>query len=613
MTARNVTFTLGTAGRKAVRMDALKIVDNRLLGCTNSGGGKSWMLRKIVEQVGEKIPIIVLDPEGEFASLREKLDMVLCGADGEVEAHPRSAKLLCRKLIELRVSAVVDLYELKLPERRRFVREFLDALINLPRKLWGSTLIVLDEAHKYAPEKGQAESTDAVIGLMSQGRKRGFGGMLVTQRLSKLHKDAVGECNNYLLGRCVQDVDLKRQGDILGMGTKERSALRSLKPGEFYGFGPAFIDDGIVRFKTGAVETTHPDSRTRHKLKPPKASKKIRGVIGEFEGLADQSAKEARTEQELRARVTGLERDLAKAQRAVPETKTQTVEVEVVDQGAVERAVERAVTQHDSKWKKAVSERDRMWQRRLGAAITAAKNISPSVKTVGQAVEKIETAAAHIEGIERAAPEMPDIEATRIVVPKSSRAKAEAALNEGRSTREQVGREVAAGVLDRKAKVRSNANGSLNTTCRKLLSALSLHREGLNTKRLGFIAGLKTRGGGYNGAMRDLQDNAYIERDGKRWKITDSGVAALGDEAIDIPTTKEDRIEFWKGRLSNTAANILGVFIDEHPQKLTNADIGSITGRATRGGGYNGAMRELRDNFLITGKGEMGLNPEFLE
>ena len=73
---------------------------------------------------------------------------------------------------------VVDLDELKLGERRRFVKLFLESLIHLPRDLWRPTLVIQDEAHIYCPERGsgEAESTQAVISLMSQGRKRGYAG-----------------------------------------------------------------------------------------------------------------------------------------------------------------------------------------------------------------------------------------------------------------------------------------------------------------------------------------------------------------------------------------------------------------------------------------------------
>jgi uncharacterized protein len=115
---------------------------------------------------------------------------------------PRHAALLARRLIEYKVSAVIDPYELKLAERRQFVKLFLDSLIHLPRELWRPMLVLLDEAHIYCPERGSgdAESTEPVISLMSQGRKRGYAGIIATQRLSKLHKDPAAEATTSSLG-----------------------------------------------------------------------------------------------------------------------------------------------------------------------------------------------------------------------------------------------------------------------------------------------------------------------------------------------------------------------------------------------------------------------------
>jgi hypothetical protein len=41
----------------------------------------------------------VLDSEGEFASLREAVDVLLVGASGELPANPRHAALLARPLM----------------------------------------------------------------------------------------------------------------------------------------------------------------------------------------------------------------------------------------------------------------------------------------------------------------------------------------------------------------------------------------------------------------------------------------------------------------------------------------------------------------------------------
>jgi uncharacterized protein len=97
-------------------------------------------------------------------------------ASGELPANPRYAALLAGRRLEYKVSAVVDLYELKLAEPRQLVKLFLDSLIHLPRELWRPTLVILDEAHIYCPERGsgEAESTEAVITLMSQGRRFTF-------------------------------------------------------------------------------------------------------------------------------------------------------------------------------------------------------------------------------------------------------------------------------------------------------------------------------------------------------------------------------------------------------------------------------------------------------
>ena len=89
-----------TTSGDVVRCDLDKLIGHRLLIQAASGGGKSWLLRLLCEQVASNIQTIVIDPEGEFASLREKLDLVLVGPGGEVPADPKNAKALARRLLE---------------------------------------------------------------------------------------------------------------------------------------------------------------------------------------------------------------------------------------------------------------------------------------------------------------------------------------------------------------------------------------------------------------------------------------------------------------------------------------------------------------------------------
>ena len=68
---------------------------------------------------------------------------------------------------------------------------------------------------------------------MSQGRERGYAGIIATQRLSKLHEDAAAEANNVIIGRTWLDADQARAGDALGFSKTDRLKLRDLDQGEF--------------------------------------------------------------------------------------------------------------------------------------------------------------------------------------------------------------------------------------------------------------------------------------------------------------------------------------------------------------------------------------------
>lgn len=309
-------------------IDVDRLLSSRLLLQAQSGAGKSWALRRILEQTHGLCQQLVIDPEGEFATLRAKFDYVLAAKDGgDVLAAPRTAKLLAEKLLELRVSAVLDLYELSVHERVQFVRYFLEALINAPKHLWHPCLVVIDEAHAYCPEKGEAESLNAVIDLCSKGRKRGFAALLATQRLAKLHKDAAAECANKLIGRCTLDVDMKRAAEELGFTTKEEKlGLRTLKTGEFYTYGPALgLTAAVRRVMVGDVVTPHPKAGQRSAATAPAPSDKVKAVLAKLADLPAEAAAREKTLADLQRENRDLRVEVKKLQQGQPEMDTDRV------------------------------------------------------------------------------------------------------------------------------------------------------------------------------------------------------------------------------------------------------------------------------------------------
>lgn len=72
--------------------------------------------------------------------------------DGDLPLMRDRAAALCHALVSARASVILDISTIPITDRRAFVADFVMALVDLPRALWTPYLIVIDEAHNFAPE-----------------------------------------------------------------------------------------------------------------------------------------------------------------------------------------------------------------------------------------------------------------------------------------------------------------------------------------------------------------------------------------------------------------------------------------------------------------------------
>jgi len=108
-------------------------------------------------------------------------------------------------------------------------------------KLWQSAeerarnpvLLVCEEAHRYVPNRGEAQyeaAQEAIRRLAKEGRKYGIGLMLVSQRPSEVEATVLSQCNSWIVLRITNDSDRAHvQGilpDSLAGLTKVLSGLR---------------------------------------------------------------------------------------------------------------------------------------------------------------------------------------------------------------------------------------------------------------------------------------------------------------------------------------------------------------------------------------------------
>lgn len=522
---------------KEISFNLNTLIESRLLIQANSGGGKSWSVRRILEQSHGQVQQIVIDSEGEFASLREKYDYILAGKDGDTPAEPKSAALLARKLLELNVSAIIDIYELHPQERKHFVKLFLDALVNSPKNLWHPCIIVLDEAHNFAPEKGQSEAMDAVIGLASLGRKRQFCPIFATQRISKLHKDVAAECNNKLIGRTGLDIDMKRAADELGFSSKDQFySLRNLEAGEFFVFGPA-ISREVIKVKIGEVSTTHRIVGSDFKVIPP--TEKIKGILKKLGDIPTEAKKEALTISDLHQKIRNLEQEKRALER----------QPNVTDPKAIEKPVTEALTRQARDFEK---ERE-SWRRLLNHVDRC--NFEASKLFAGSKRPDL-----YLANLGKTSSK---VAVKSIVNPLSINPKP----------------------IVNKEEVVPMDDLSLGSGERLVLIAIAQQPDGMSREHITVQTGYKrsTR----DAYIQRLQNKSFVRAALGKIHATDSGIEALGSNYEPLPQGR-DLIEYHLRNLPEGEAKIFKLLVEAYENNvdkvMNREDITTVTGyqRSTR-------------------------------
>ncbi len=82
----------------------------------------------------------------------------------------------------------------------------------------GPILLVCEEAHRYVPNRGEAQyeaAQEAIRRVAKEGRKYGLGLMLVSQRPSEVQATVLSQCNSWIVLRLTNDKDREHVRSIL--------------------------------------------------------------------------------------------------------------------------------------------------------------------------------------------------------------------------------------------------------------------------------------------------------------------------------------------------------------------------------------------------------------
>lgn len=540
-----------------VSINIENLIQTGMVIMANSGAGKSYTIRRIAEQAVKNIQVIIIDPEGEFSSLREKFDFILAGKDADVPVEIRSAEMLAVKLLELEKSAIIDLYELHPQQRQTYVKLFCEAIVNRPKKLYHPVLIILDEAHEYVPEGKPSEATWAVESLASRGKKRGQRLILATQRMAKISKNATAEANNKLIGRASQDIDMKRAGDELGFSKEKLVQLRQLKPGEFFAFGPA-ISDEIIKLKVGEVKTSHAKVGYKGSLKTPPPSSVIKKVLGELKDLPQEALKELTTIKELKQEITKLR------SHRCPVVKVSSKE-------DINHAVNFAG--------KKIKMHYQLETKKINAELSAI------IRNIGKAKSLLPDTISLISDFE------PDASPTAETL-KRFDFPSKQEIKEVQNTLEDRGVKIDL------ENVSETDNKPLTGGALRMLKVLvSRYPVKLTKAQLGTFADLKSRSGTFSTYLSTLKNQGFITNHGDHLTATEAGIDYLGEQP-NPPQTSEEVIQLWKNNLTGGAKRMFEILVREYPTAMSKELLGESAGISHTSGTFNTYLSILKSNNI---------------
>lgn len=575
---------------KQLRLDLDQLIPSRLLIQANSGGGKSWLLRRIAEQLYGKVQTIIIDPEGEFFTLRENFGYVLVGENGETPCDLRSAAMLAERFLTLKASAVCDLYESfrsRPMERRQWVRLFLNALIDAPRNLWHPLVVIVDEAHKFCPQESPKAASmedreiiggckDAMIALSTTGRKRGFCAIWATQRLAKLDKDASSEFFNRMVGMTIEDVDVDRAADLMSVPKDEkqkfRQSLRTLVAGQFYAFGRALtIDRTLV--DVGEVQTRHPESGKQASAStPPPMPDVVKKFLPQLSDLPAQAEEKARTEAEYKREIRDLNAQLKAVtrQRQAPPAAAASAKPDPAQiKMQAEKLLGPAKSKIDTAWANAVRAFQREIERRISEG---AKQLAGAVHAT-PFVAPNETPAIAVSATIAPLPTAP----MRIMQPRLP----------------------AAPAADRTTDPSGFKPSALHRKIGGILAAY--YPDPVDKAWLASMCG-KTLGGGWNGRLSEVRAAGLLEDvEGGSLRATPRCASQYAG-VFTPPATTEEAIAVWDHKLSDTHRAILNRLIEANGEPVTKDELAAAAGKAL-GGGFNGRLSELRSTGLMLDAG----------
>lgn len=536
---------------------------NGILG--KKGSGKTSAGVVLFEEIyAANVPVVAVDPKGDWYGIRSSRDgkqkglpvPVFGGRNGDIPLEAAGGKALANLIREQHMSCILDVSEFSASERRKFLTPFAEQLYKVDDRT--PMHLILEEAHEYIPQRvdsGDAQMVGVFERLVKNGRFKGIGVTMLSQRSASLNKNVLTQVDNLFIMRTTSPQDRTAVGDWIKYqdGAAEiLQSMSSLSSGECWLYQPNRGEP--VRF-TFRMRSTFDAG----------ATPKIGEVRTQPTNLADVDLKaitaamaetiekaKATDPAELRKQIASLKHELNKvwserdadAKKPVPEPVVQRVEVSIFPSD-----LELRLTQLLHDLTVTLSEANKFMLAASGQGVVS--QVKPP--STGSAIVARESAPRTV----RPAP---------------------------------VVRELRAAPVDGDVKFRAGAQRMIETLGRMA----PLH---LTKAQWGTVSGMKTTSGTWSTYFGEMKRAGFIGQDSAGFFLTDVGFDYLGGRPA--PMTGEELQQHYRSILRAGCVRMLDAIAAAYPDGLDKEQLGEQVEMVTTSGTFSTYLGELTRNGLV--------------
>lgn len=532
--------------------------------------GKSGTVKVIMEELVQcGMPFVAFDPVGIMWGLRSSVDgkesgysvLVIGGKHGDIPLDRKSGEKIAEAIVKANVSAIIDFSGEPHSAYREFITDFsltLFRINNTPR------MVIIEEAPVLVPQtfRGtgdpqRAKAFDAVESLVSRGRNKGIGVILVSQRASTLNKDVLTQVDTLMVLGLTAPIDKKsltewiKEKDEPDKEKQFYDGLAGLQKQEAWFWSPEFFGRDIFqKIRIRNYKTFHPDLTNLRRM----------GLLDVHPVTTDVSSVVEALKKTLEVNGNNLTESYSK------NLSSQQKEIERLKR--VEADLKKRIGILEGKLESDVNNSVKDYFKPLSTKIDQINTIIGNLKIVTNSI----------------IPEIfgnADYKATSVKITPMHPIPSD------------------------------NSEIKLNRGEKKILETIaSRYPMEFTRTQMATLSGFSPSSGTYSNYYSNLKRSGFIEElPDKKVKATQSGMDFLGKE-IPKPQTSEEILAMWKSVFPVGAVRILDTLIEIYPQKITREELANRVGFSYTGGTFSNYISLLKKNkLMLMEDGFVYLNP----